>query len=217
MRIAILFLILSLPSVLGAQVFHVDDSSAVLIKNTSQSPAHWYIEVISDLSVDTTLRWKTHFENIPNQWGISFDDGDNYHTIIADNDSADFTLFTGLDFPQKLIIGATLNGTPGHGVVFMDLYNPLTPSSVQHISYEFIVTLLGLDELNHVSFLTVQNNAIFITNGEFTRFKAWDQQGKIFAEKETNQFFDLKELPSGAVYFLEISQNDRHLLLHLMR
>lgn len=131
-----------------SQNFHVDPDSTTLIKNTGQSPAHWYIEIYNDFNADTSLRWKCHFENIPAAWNISFDDQDNYHPTIHDGDSADFSFPQTGSFPQKLIIGASLNNTPGTGSVHVDLYDPDAPSDTITITYHFIITdaPLGLEE-----------------------------------------------------------------------
>ena len=122
------------------QSFHFVDTTTTLVKTTDQSPAHWYIEVYNDVQVDTLLRWKASFSNIPAAWQISFDDQSNYYTNVLDGDSADFVLLTGLSFPQKLIIGGTLNGTPGVGSVYFDIYDPVNPTNVQRIEYHFVIT-----------------------------------------------------------------------------
>jgi hypothetical protein len=144
----VLLLLSLLPMFSFGQAFYFNDTSTTLIKTTDQTPAHWYIEIFSNELVDTTLRWKTTFSNIPPQWGITFDDQDNNYPVINDGDSADFTLFTGWTFPQKLIIGAHLNNTAGEGSVLFDIYDPNDPSFVQVIEYHFIVGYLTLETLN---------------------------------------------------------------------
>jgi len=124
----------------SAQSFHFDDTLTILVKTTDQSPAHWYIEVFNDVGVDTNLRWKANLVNIPAPWVISFDDQDNYYSNVLSGDSADFNLMSGLSFPQKLIIGATLNGTTGVGSVFFDVYDPNIPSEITTIEYRFEIT-----------------------------------------------------------------------------
>ena len=132
---------------LNAQVFHFDDTTTTIIKTTAQSPAHWYIEIFNDIGVDTTLRWKTHFENIPPQWNINFETQGGYFDPVFDGDSADFILHDSLDFPQKLIIGAATANTPGNGSVFFDIYDPYNPTVVVTIEYHFIITSVGTEEL----------------------------------------------------------------------
>lgn len=139
-----LFILLS--CVTSAQVFHFDQDSTALIKNVNQSPAHWYLEIFNDVGVDTTLRWKCHFVNIPAQWNANFDDQDNFHPTVNDGDSSDFTLYSGLSLPQKLIIGAAFNGTPGVGSYLFDIYDPYTPQDVTEIEYHYIVGQAGLGE-----------------------------------------------------------------------
>ncbi len=141
-----------------AQAFHFNDTVTVLVKDVTQSPAHWYLEVFNDVGVDTTLRWKTSFSNVPAQWNISFDDQDNFYATINDGDSAEFTAFAGLAFPQKLIIGAEFNGVATTASVFFDIYDPANPSYVVTIEYRFVVSPVGLEEVfdDHLIQLTPQ-------------------------------------------------------------
>lgn len=193
----------------NAQVFHVDDTSAVLIKTTNQSPAHWYIEVISDVAVDTTLRWKTTFSNIPTAWDINFDTQSTNHPIIHDGDSSDFTLLTGLDFPQKLIIGAMLNNTPGHGIVYFDIYNPLTPAVVQTISYEFIVSALGINELLNEGIIQLSNDVLYFENGKATNIAFFTLDGKLVAQDKNVELFNCKLLPKQQTYIVRLIQDNK--------
>lgn len=126
----------------NAQSFHFNDTVTSLIKTTDESPAHWYLEVLNDVLVDTTLRWKASFgSNLPPQWVISFDDQNNFYNPINDGDSADFTLQAAPAFPQKLIIGADLNNTAATASVFFDIYDPADPSFVQTIEYHFVISM----------------------------------------------------------------------------
>lgn len=152
---------MSLPVALYAQVFYFNTTSTTLIKDVSQSPAHWYIEIHSNLSIDTNLRWKANFSNIPLDWVINFDTQSTFHSPVNDGDSANFTLLSGLAFPQKLIIGAEFNGVVGNGSVFFDVYDPNVPMEVVTIEYRFIATnSAGLDEEGETS-------RIFIRDGKF--------------------------------------------------
>lgn len=203
---ALLFVVLGCGAV-KAQAFHVVDTSAVLIKNTNQSPAHWYIEVITDSNVDTNLRWKAHFANIPAAWGINFDDQDNYYPVVLDGDSADFTLFANLGYPQKLIIGAMLNNTPGNGIAYFDVYDPDAPGFVQTISYEFIISAAGLDELLASAPVTMLNNVLYLNDGKIGSIQIYDQQGKCL-KNEKGQKFSLDEMPDLQTIYLVLQIGD---------
>lgn len=203
---ALLFVVLGCGAV-KAQAFHVVDTSAVLIKNTDQSPAHWYIEVITDSNVDTNLRWKAHFANIPAAWGINFDDQDNYYPVVLDGDSADFTLFANLGYPQKLIIGAMLNNTPGNGIAYFDVYDPDAPGFVQTISYEFIISAAGLDELLASAPVTMLNNVLYVNDGKIGSIQIYDQQGKCL-KNEKGQKFSLDEMPDLQTIYLVLQIGD---------
>lgn len=184
-----------------AQTFYFQDTSTILIKNTDQSPAHWYIEIFTNASSDTSLRWKTHFSNIPAAWVINFDNQDVFLPVIEDGDSADFTLFGGLPYAQKLIIGAMLNDTPGNGIVYFDIYDPDAPEYVQTISFRFIVTAVGLDELLEAAPLQLQQNVLSVTGNESAHLQIYDAQGTCLLDQE-GQTFSLAHLPeSQSVFF----------------
>ena len=160
MKIALIILTFFIGFQSLGQIFHVSDTSALIIKTTNQSPAHWYIEVFSDITLDTSLRWKaTHFDNVPPEWEILMDDQSASYSNVQVGDSADFALPANQPFARKLIIGAILNGTPGHGICYFDIYDPDNLSFVQTISYEFLVTdpVSGTIELNDNSFLRYED------------------------------------------------------------
>ena len=145
MKSGLLALAIVFSSFAFGQAFHFDLTERTLIKTTDQSPAHWYLEIFNDVNVDTTLRWKTSFTNVPPEWVITFDDQNTMYNPVNDGDSADFTLYAAPAFPQKLIIGAFLNGTPGHGITYFDVYDPADPSTSETIFFEFVVTPVGLE------------------------------------------------------------------------
>ena len=156
----------------NAQSFSFLDTVTVLIKTTDESPAHWYLEVVNEVLVDTTLRWKVHFgQNLPSQWVISFDDQDNFYFPVNDGDSADFTLMAMPISPQKLIIGATLNNTAGNASVYFDVYDPADPSFVQTIEYHFVVSMgsgtWGTEELTDEEQWFAQSERTFTFSEEF--------------------------------------------------
>lgn len=131
----------------NGQSFYFIDHETTLIKTVAQSPAHWYIEIYSNEIVDTTLRWKAHFDNVPIEWNISFDDQNNYYAAVNDVDSADFTLFSNLTIPQKLIIGAETNNTPATATVWFEIYDPASSEYRDSIYYHFIISEVNdLDE-----------------------------------------------------------------------
>jgi hypothetical protein len=203
---------LLMPLGLQAQVFHVSDSSALLVKTTSQSPAHWYIEVFSDCPVDTMLRWKaTHFDNIPPEWEISMDDQTASHSNVEVGDSADFDLPANQPFARKLIIGAMLNGTPGHGICYFDLYDPANPSRIQTISYEFIVTpatnsiaAIGKED----SFLEWKAGMLKVKDEKEAAFEVFDGLGKLVKKELTNQL-NVFDLPKNQLLFIKVLLDNR--------
>lgn len=205
-----LSLFLSLPS--WTQVFHISDTSALLVKTTSQSPAHWYIQVFSDIGTDTVLRWKaTHFDNIPVEWQISLDDQTTNHQNIQVGDSGDFNLLANQTFATKLIIGAMLNGTPGHGICYFDVYDPDNLSVVQAISYEFIVTpsTNGITALDESSFLEWKDGTLRIKDGREALFQVSDLSGKaVVSNKLTNQL-NFPELPKNQVLLIQVKLEDK--------
>lgn len=200
MKLLLLGILVCLNNLVFGQVFHFNDTSAVLIKTTNQSPAHWYLEIISDLQVDTNLRWVSHFSTIPSQWVISFDDGTYSDNSIADLDSADFLLTPTGSFPLKLIIGATLNNTPGHGIVYFDIFDPDNRSIKQTISYEFIITEqgAGLEELAQSTWYSIQHNKAVISE-DIGRITLYNELG-MQLDSATNE---LDLCAYKGIYFIE--------------
>jgi hypothetical protein len=191
----IAFSILSLNSY--AQLFNVDTTYTVLKKTVDQSPAHWYIEITSTISTDTTLRWKTSFSRMPNEWVIGFDDQTNSYSDLSDGDSADFILQANPPVNQKLVISNTMNGKTGRSSVFFDIYDPNDPSEITTIEYEFIIRE---SELNSVSTI--------------------DDKSPLFGIKDGTLWFDAKligsecriiDLNGRTVYRNTISATSQHL------
>ena len=180
MRNFLLILVLFFSSLSYGQAFHFNDTVTVLIKNVTQSPAHWYLEIYNDVGVDTTLRWKTHFVNVPAQWNINFDDQNTAYSTINDGDSADFICYAGLPFAQKLIIGAEFNGVPGNASIFFDIYDPADPSYVVTIEYRYIVSAVGLNEIAIDNLINYKNGKIsFDPSLQGGSFQVIDYAGRI--------------------------------------
>ena len=144
------------------QTFGFPLNSRTLVKTTDQSPAHWYLEVMNNYGSDTTLRWKSTFVNVPPEWSITFDDQNTFYNPIASGDSADFTLYGGLALPQKLIIGAVLNGTAAHAFVYFDVYDPANASVVRTIYFEFVVT----ESTASIEQINADNKWYSVSNGK---------------------------------------------------
>lgn len=202
------------------QTFHVSDTSALIVKTTNQSPAHWYIEVFSDLSVDTSLRWKaTHFDNVPIEWEILMDDQTNSYSNVQVGDSADFDLLANQAFAKKLIIGAVLNGTPGHGICYFDVYDPENPSFVQAISYEFIVTSTtnGLPDLNESSFLEWKDGFLQVKDGRDAHFEVVDLAGKAILKNELTNQFEYSTLPKNQVLIIRVTLDNKQAIIKIFK
>jgi hypothetical protein len=194
------------------QVFHIPDTSALLVKTTSQSPAHWYIEVVSNSSTDTVLRWKaTHYDNIPVEWQISIDDQTTFHANVQVGDSGDFNLLANQPFATKLIIGAMLNGTPGHGICYFDVYDPDNLAVVQAISYEFIVTpsTNGIAGLNDDSFLEWKDGTLRVKNGREAEFEVYDLAGKIIMKNKLTNTLIISELLKDQTLLIKVKLEDK--------
>lgn len=194
-----------------AQLFSFADTSTTIIKNTNQSPAHWYLEITSNCIVDTTLRWKVHFDSIPSEWNINFDCQNQNWPTVLDGDSSDFTMFYDADFPQKLIIGAELNNTPGHGFIYFDIYDPLNPSDVQTISYEYIIGIAEISQFESLGWLNVLNDKLIITDNSTSEIVVTDQLGRLLFQSQTGICALSKDQPNlvhirrgQETYFLRI-------------
>lgn len=207
MKFSILLCFLVMLTTSYGQLFHFDQDSVALVKNTDQSPAHWYLEIISDCATDTTLRWKAHFVNIPAQWNINFDDQNMFYTTVLDGDSADFTLYSGLSFPQKLIIGAEFNGTPGDGSILFDIYDPDTPQDFVTIEYHYIVGQASLDELGSGSLIYRKGDYLyFAPQLEGGTLQIINIDGSVIAELTIESSLKLPPL-KGEVFYRAINEN----------
>ncbi len=212
MKHLIFFLSLFLSLTARTQVFHIPDTSALLVKTTSQSPAHWYIEVVSDISTDTVLRWKaTHYDNVPVEWQISIDDQTTFHPNVQVGDSGDFNLLANQPFATKLIIGAMLNGTPGHGICYFDVYDPDNLAVVQAISYEFIITpsTNGIADLNDDSFLEWKNGMLLVKNGQEAEFEVYDLAGKIVVKNKLTSALKISDLLKDQTLLIKVKLEDK--------
>lgn len=193
-----------------AQVFHFNDTTTTLTKTIDQSPAHWYLEIFNDVGVDTTLRWKADLSGVVSGWVISLDDQDNYHAEILHNDSSDFTLFSGLSFPQKLIIGNTLNETAGIGSVMFCIFDPANPAEKQNIVYEFIISAssTSVRQVSLLENVIVLHDRIHFTNDLVnSNFEIYAMDGALLETGPvTSQIQSIKPLLQG-VYLLRVYNN----------
>ena len=201
------------------QTFHVTDTSALIVKTTNQSPAHWYIEVFSDLSVDTSLRWKaTHFDNVPVEWEILMDDQTNSYSNVQVGDSADFELLANQAFAKKLIIGAILNGTPGHGICYFDIYDPENPSVAQTISYEFVITSTtnGLSNMNADSFLEWKDGFLIVKDDKEADFEVVDLTGSLIVKNKLTNKFDCSNLPNDQILIIKVTLDNKQSIIKII-
>ena len=122
-------------------VFSFPKVYTALQVSVEQSPAHWYLRIKNNTPEEHTLRWKfTRGFSCPPEWHFSFDDQNQYYPELKSGDSSNFTLLVKTEILQKLIIGNTLNNTPGRGSVFFDVYEPSKKEEAVRIEYEFIVS-----------------------------------------------------------------------------
>lgn len=165
MRNYLLIFLGFLPAYGFSQVFHFNDTSTVLQKDITQSPAHWYIEIINDAGVDTTLRWKSFFTSVPSQWSVNFDTQGGYTPVVLDGDSADFTLLAQPPFNlQKLIIGVDLNNTTARATIAFQIYEPNDPANKQTIAYFMEVGAASLPKTASQSIFTIYQNILSLSH-----------------------------------------------------
>lgn len=191
-----------------SQDFYFNNKEFTLIKTTNQSPAHWYIEIFSNSTTDQTLRWKAIFTQVPTEWTISFDDQTVYHTLVEDQDSADFTLSPNSEVTHKLIIGAKLNNTEGNGTVAFEIYNPLDLNFKDTIEFHFIVSnSLGIPMIDDTKIYSLDDGVLKITNSKDAALTVYDEQGKIIKMIANFQVFDLKSILQNQTYFFQLKQD----------
>lgn len=199
-----------------SSLFHFIDTTAVIAVSTSQSPAHWYIEIYNDANTDTLLRWKTRFENIPSTWNINFNDQHTNHPTINDGDSADLVLLKDVFGAQKLIIGAEINQEPGWGIVYFTIYNPYAPLERQNIEYHFRVGELGLEESKIDGFFLFENDMISNTEGQKMNLLFYDEMGRILGTTDNQAEYTLDLVPE-ATFIVVVEAGKRRLIWKIIR
>jgi len=147
-----------------AQTFTIESTKTTLVKSTSQSPAHWYLEIENNTATEHTLRWKFKRGFCPSAWVFSFDDQSNFYPSLLKGDSADFLLEAGGNGPHKLIIGNTFNESAGNGSAYFEIFDVANPSYRINIEYEFIVNAneTVINEQNVLAPFFVNRDVLYI-------------------------------------------------------
>lgn len=137
LRIA-LSLVFFLPAVAVAQSFSMIDSLLVLTKTTNFGSVHGYLEVLNNRADTLPMRWVAHKPAAcPSQWQFNFDEQNQNYPDVENGDSADFELYTGLSFPQKMIIGLTHNGVADTQAISFTLFRRDSTADSARITYLF--------------------------------------------------------------------------------
>lgn len=219
MKFSLSFLLCFCLNVALGQSFYFIENETTLIKTVEQSPAHWYIEIYSNEIVDTTLRWKAHFDNVPVEWTISLDDQNSYHADINDLDSADFTLYSNLTFPQKLIIGAETNNTPATATVWFEIYNPFVPTERDTIYYHFIISEVGasVEQSSFTENFKITDNQLLVLNSTFVGqlFEVYSICGALLKEGKLDSILEI-EIDAGFI-IVSCENNLYHYRLPILR
>ena len=203
-----------------AQIFYFEDTETTLDKETNHSPVHWYLEIYTTLEVDTTLRWKTTFLDIPLEWNVNIDCQTESFFDISDGDSADFTLTKMQDlinnndtFPQKMIISASLNDKPGKGSVLFEVYDPENPSESEEIKFHFLIGLsadASIEESEIYKLISVQNGILKNKSGQQLNCGIYDVQGRtIFHSRQFNENVDLTK-HKGEIVFIKLVDTENN-------
>lgn len=219
MRYAVVFLLVIISLNATCQSFYFNEKQTTLSVKTNQTPAHWYIEIYSNSNQDVNLRWKTHFSLIPAAWQIDFDDQTAMHTNIKNGNSSDFVLLTQPTIPQKLIISAHLNDTPGNGTVWMEIYNPQDNNARDTIQYHFIVSkgVSGVETQLQQYSLTIEKGVVQFTDFREVDFMVYDSYGVLLLKKQKSNNLLLDEIPSNKTVFIQIQDAKEYYVLHLMK
>lgn len=220
LRVLSLFIAFSLSFSGLTQIFYFEDTETTLTKETNQSPVHWYVEIFSNIQLDSVLRWKADFVNIPNEWNINFDCQSMSFPTVGHNDSADFVFWSEPEFPQKLIIGAMLNDTPGNGSVYFDVYDPYNREEVERIAFHFFISLsanasLFASDLSSV--ISLENGVMHNISTTHLSCSIFDSEGKTIHHTDVfNKEIDLSAR-KGELLFIHLSdQKNNHYYLKII-
>ena len=55
------------------------------------------MEIFNDIGIDTTLRWKCHYSNVPAQWNANFDDQNMFYPGEKENICEQKSLSDGIE------------------------------------------------------------------------------------------------------------------------
>jgi len=208
-------LLMFVPNV-SAQLFYFQDVETTLVKTTDQSPAHWYIEIFSNSTVDTLLTWEANFSTIPSEWTINLDCQDpngNWFPVVNDGDAEDFILLSSPDFPQKLIIGAMFNDVPGIGSVYFDIYDKEYPAYAVEIAYHFVVTqgTASLESLSNTDF-QLGEGQLTILRDEAVEVTILDASGRLILQTDSEKNIPLEQY-SNQLLLIQLKLGQRtHLI-----
>ncbi len=219
MRFAVIIAFLALPFSGVGQVFTIDDTIVQITKTTAHISLHNYGEILNDIGVDTTLRWKVSFNSVPSAWFIHFDDQTVHHHGVEDGDSADFVLQSGLSFPQKLLIGVDIDETAGFGAIKFTIYDPNNPGVSQTMTFRILVTeATVIDEQEFASQVLITDQFIRVDEMQGYELTLRDASGKLIETAISNgsTVFSFAGLPHG-MYVLSAHKEEDVVSLKLMR
>lgn len=194
-----------------SQLFSLSDSSYTFVKNTSQSPIHWYVEINNLAGVDTTLRWKAHFNHVPAEWMVNFDTQTLLTSPVQHLDSADFTLLGNSNPPQKLIIGVDLQNKVANGSIVFDLYDPSNYGDSVQLTFDFQITA-DLDEIITNDDFKIEGNNLTLLNTELS-LEAFTSLGQNLQLEQVSEHHFL--LPKGE-FFLYFRKNGNSRIIHVL-
>ena len=200
-----------------AQIFYFENTETTLDKETNNSPLHWYIEIHTTLQEDTTLRWKSTFDNIPTEWNVNIDCQTENYFDISDGDSADFVLSKEQDlinnndtFPQKMIISVFLNDTPGKGTVLFDVFDPENPSETEQIKFHFLISLspnASISESELKDLISIKNGVLKNKSSQKVKCGVFDVQGRtLYNSNHFKESIDLSK-HKGEIVFINLIDN----------
>jgi hypothetical protein len=220
LRVLSLLLVFSLSFSGLTQIFYFEDTETTLVKETNQSPVHWYVEIFSNIQLDSVLRWKADFVNIPNEWNINFDCQSISFPTVEHNDSADFVFWSEPEFPQKLIIGAMLNDTPGNGSVYFDVYDPYNREEVERIAFHFFISLsanASLVESDLSSVISLENGVLHNISTTHLSCSIFDNEGKTIHKTNVfNKEIDLSARKGELLFIHLIDQKNNQYYLKII-
>jgi len=194
------------------QNFTISDTVVEISNVTNNGPAHWYTEISNTTNAPLTIIWEATQTQGPGNWEFSLAPPDGQLYNIAVVDSSSFSLSANSPYPEKVLLSAAPNGSPGYGKAVIVFYQEQYPN--QSVSVTFYVTIapnpMNVEEV-HKTTVKIWQTPSRVVWKALLPYRVYDLTGRLL-DKGTRNFIPITELSAG-IYLLVLNQ-DGHFITH---